>query len=272
MRLPCGQPGDQRRFLDDAAGSVDLLGEPGQRPVAGAVAGSFRRTRISAAQRLRTSPRRGGRRRAARTNARTAAARRGVAPRRGRPPRTSAPPPRTAPRRAVLPAGDPDARDQPAQVPLPAAGVGLVEVVEVEDQITLGRGVEPEVAQVRVAAHHRRDARGREFRHVLGHHDRGAAQEPVGRGGHAPDTDRDQPLDPALVAEVDQVDRIGPVRGWRPFGQRFPRDPLAQALAQRIALRPRHRPLQQRPVRAPVRIGEDGVPGGRASHSGAGHD
>ena len=39
---------------------------------------------------------------------------------------------------AVLAARDVDAGDEPAQVPLPGARVGFVEVVEVEDQLPLG--------------------------------------------------------------------------------------------------------------------------------------
>ena len=79
--------------------------------------------------------------------------------------------------RPVLPTGDPHAGDEPAQVPLPRPGMGLVEVVEVEDEVALGRGVEAEVAQVRVAADDRQDAGGRQPGEVLGHDRRGAAQE-----------------------------------------------------------------------------------------------
>jgi hypothetical protein len=39
---------------------------------------------------------------------------------------------------AILKAGDPDARDQPAEIPLPCAGVGLIEVVQVDDEMLLG--------------------------------------------------------------------------------------------------------------------------------------
>jgi hypothetical protein len=37
----------------------------------------------------------------------------------------------------ILAAGDPDAGYQAAQIPLPRAGVSLVEVVEVDDQVPL---------------------------------------------------------------------------------------------------------------------------------------
>ena len=49
---------------------------------------------------------------------------------------------------SVLAPGDPDAGDQPTQVPLPATRVGLVEIVQVDHQVPLRRGVEPEVAEV----------------------------------------------------------------------------------------------------------------------------
>src|SRR4029453_9107480 len=44
-------------------------------------------------------------------------------------------------RRAVLPSSHPDAGRQPAQIPFPAARMGFVEVVQVDDQLALGRGV-----------------------------------------------------------------------------------------------------------------------------------
>ena len=49
-------------------------------------------------------------------------------------------------------AGDLKARGQPLHIPLPRAGQGLVEVVDVEHQLPLGGGEHPEVRQVRVTA------------------------------------------------------------------------------------------------------------------------
>ena len=81
-----------------------------------------------------------------------------------------------------------------------APGVRLVEVVEVEDEVALRGGVEAEVAQVRVAADHRRDAGGRQRGEVRGH-DRGRPAEERERArDHPPDPHRDQPVHPALVA------------------------------------------------------------------------
>ncbi len=99
----------------------------------------------------------------------------------------------------ILPAGNDDAGDQPPQVPLPTAGVRLVEVVEVDHQLTLGGSVETEVAQMGVPADHRCDAGGRELGHVCGHHDGGSSQEAVRRRDHPRHADRYQPVQPSLV-------------------------------------------------------------------------
>ncbi len=61
---------------------------------------------------------------------------------------------------AALAAGHDDARREALQVPLPGAGQGLVEVVDVEDLGARGRGVGAEVREVGVAAElHRQAAR-----------------------------------------------------------------------------------------------------------------
>src|SRR5712675_3294473 len=90
-------------------------------------------------------------------------------------------------------------------------GTGIV-------MIPLGRGVEPEVAQVGVTADDRGDTRGWQPCDVLGHHHGGAAQKAVRRGDHAPDPDWDQAVGPALVADHDLLDRVGSVGGWFPVG------------------------------------------------------
>jgi hypothetical protein len=113
---------------------------------------------------------------------------------------------------------------------------------------------------VRVAAHHWRDAGRREPGDVFGHHDGGAAQEAVRRGDHAADPDRDEALDPATVAGVDEVDRVGPVRWWAPLGQLAAGHLLAQGPSEGVPLGPRHWPLPQRPVRSAVGLGENSVP------------
>ena len=68
---------------------------------------------------------------------------------------------RSLPREPVAAAGDLDAGRQPLDVPLPRAGQGLVEVVDVEHQSALGRAEDAEVRQVRVAAQLHAQARSR---------------------------------------------------------------------------------------------------------------
>ena len=83
-------------------------------------------------------------------------------------------------RHAVLAARDPETDDQPPEVPLPWTWVRLVEVVQVDHEVSFGRGIQAEIAQVRVAADDRGDARRLEPREVVGHDDRGATQKAVG--------------------------------------------------------------------------------------------
>jgi hypothetical protein len=149
---------------------------------------------------------------------------------------------------AVLAPGDPDAGRQPPHVPFPRAGVGLVEVVEVEDQVALRRGVEAEVAKVGVAADDRLDAGAGQGGEVLGHERGPAAQERVRRGHHAPDAKGDQAFEPAGVRLLDEVDRVGPVLGRAPFAHA----PAGQVLAQGA---PGGVPLLARRQRCPHRVG-----------------
>jgi hypothetical protein len=75
----------------------------------------------------------------------------------------------------------------------------LVEIVQVDDQLTLGRGIEAEISEMRVAADNWIDARSWKSRNIIGHHDGCAAQKTVRRGDHPPDPNGDQPVQPALV-------------------------------------------------------------------------
>ena len=177
--------------------------------------------------------------------------------------------------RAVLPAGDPDTGHQPAQVPLPAARVGFVEIVEVDDQVALGGGIEAEVAQVGVTADDRRDPGRREVGHVFGHHDRGATQEAVGGRDHSPDADRDQPVETALVRVHDLQHRVGSADRWCPVRQRGPRDPLPQFATHAVPVRPCGRSTTERGEGVTVGTGQHDVAGrslGGRSHTRPAND
>ena len=78
------------------------------------------------------------------------------------------------------------------QVPLEWAANRLIEVVDVEDQPPVGRGVCAQVAHMRVAAKLAHDAGRRKLRQVRGHHRRCAAKVSERRLGHE------------LILELDQ--------------------------------------------------------------------
>jgi hypothetical protein len=85
--------------------------------------------------------------------------------------------PALGPGQAAIAAEDRQAGGQPLDVPLPRAGQGLVEVVDVEDQGPFGRPEATEVAQVGVAAQlHPQPGIGGGGE-VGGHHGSGAAEE-----------------------------------------------------------------------------------------------
>jgi hypothetical protein len=77
---------------------------------------------------------------------------------------------------------------------------------------------------VGVAADDRLDPGPGQGGEVLGHEGGRAAQERVRRCQHPPDPHRDQPLEPALVGLVDQVERVGPVLGRLPAPELAPLD------------------------------------------------
>jgi hypothetical protein len=112
----------------------------------------------------------------------------------------------------------------------------LVEVVQVDDEVSLGRTVETEVAEVRVTADHRHDAGGGQVGDIVRHDDGGPAQEPIRRGRHPPDPNRDQPLQPAPMRLVDQLHWVGPVGAYLPFPERATRNLLPELLAHPVAV------------------------------------
>src|ERR1700690_600659 len=94
---------------------------------------------------------------------------------------------------AIVSASNPDADYESPQIPLPSAGMRLVEVIQVDDQVPFRGGVETKIAEMGITANDRADASRGQMRDVLGHHSGGAAQEPVRGGHHAADPNRDQP-------------------------------------------------------------------------------
>ena len=79
------------------------------------------------------------------------------------------------------------------EVPLEGSADGLVEIVDVKDEVAVGRGVSAEVAYVRIAAELAEEPGGRELREIGGHDGRGAAEISKRRLGHH------------LIFELDEV-------------------------------------------------------------------
>ena len=137
---------------------------------------------------------------------------------------------------AAVAAGDGEARDEPLDVPLERAGERLVEVVEAEDDPPVGRGEAAEVRQVRVAAELGVEPRPGPAREIRGHQVGGAAVERERRDEHAAVADRDELGHARLRLLLEQLDRVGPVRGRLPVGVRGARHLGARGLAARGAL------------------------------------
>lgn len=113
-------------------------------------------------------------------------------------------------------AGDGQARGEPLDVPLPRAGERLVEVVDVEDQVPLGGGEQPEVQHVGVTAQLHRDPRVGRGAEIRGHDRRSAPVEAERRLQHAAVAERHQLRDPGRRLRLQDADRIGPLTALEP--------------------------------------------------------
>ena len=101
-----------------------------------------------------------------------------------------------------------DACRQPLQIPFPWAGKCLVEVVDVEQHLALGRSEDPEVRQVRIAAELHVDPGSGCLREVGRHDQCGAAVERERRDEHPSVADRDELRHPAARLLLEQQDRV----------------------------------------------------------------
>ena len=106
--------------------------------------------------------------------------------------------------------GDLQAGGEPFDVPLERAGQGLVEVVEVEQQMPFRGGEEPEVTQMRIATQLDLQPRMRRGRQIRRHHDRRTAVERERRGDHAAVPQWQQLRNTRGRLPLQQLDRIGP--------------------------------------------------------------
>ena len=133
---------------------------------------------------------------------------------------------------AVVASGEHEGRCQALHIPLEGPGIGLIEVVDVEDRDTIGCGEEPEVGQVRVTTElHLQAARGLRAQ-VAGHDDRRTAIEGEGARSHPLMPQGQQARDARLLLVLEQRDGIGAMSGrlvgtLRLAGQRLARGPAA---------------------------------------------
>ena len=111
-----------------------------------------------------------------------------------------------------------NAGGQPLDVPFPWARGGLVEVVQVEDEMTLRRTEHAEIRHVCVAAELRVDSRDRGGGQICRHGERGAAEVGERRHHHPPVPDRHQLGHTGQRLLLQQVDRRDAVGGRRPSG------------------------------------------------------
>lgn len=113
----------------------------------------------------------------------------------------------------VLGSRQDDADQQTFQIPLPGRPGGLVEIVEVEHERALRRGVEAEVRDVGVSARGDVDG-GRGIAGEVGRHDRGSpAVEGERRSGHPLDPQGDEFGHAGRVLRVQDPERVAPLDG-----------------------------------------------------------
>jgi hypothetical protein len=94
----------------------------------------------------------------------------------------------------------------------------FVEVIDVEDQLPVGRSEDPEVGQVRVSAELHDQVRARAGGQILGHDPRRAAIEGERRGAHAAVANGDELRDAGPVLVLEDLDRFRPIGGGLPDG------------------------------------------------------
>lgn len=176
---------------------------------------------------------------------------------------------------AGLPAREDQGGGEPLEVPLPGAVHRLVEVVQVDDQVTAGVAVQPEVRRVGVTADLGADPGHRGAGEVVRHEARRAAQEGERCGRHPPHPQRGQLGDAAPARLLDRLHRAGTGDVGVQRGMGGTRDALPQCLALLLG-RALHGPLREATHQGPPRPGRGagrltGPRPGRRLHTGLGH-
>jgi hypothetical protein len=142
-----------------------------------------------------------------------------------------------------------DAGGKALDIPFERAGKGLVEIVQVEHQVPIGRAIPAEVAEVGVAAEFDAQVRAGAGRQIAGHDHGGAAQEREGGAAHSAVAQRPQIRQAGLVLRSQQGQRIGAAASGCQLGMRRQRNGLALRAAG-LAARGRRGAELGRPARA----------------------
>ena len=134
------------------------------------------------------------------------------------------------------PTGHGEAGHQPLDVPFERARQCLVEIVDAEDQASIGRGEGAEIGQVGVAAELDLQAGPGRAGQVGRHRGRSPAEEGERRHQHPPITDGTSSCTRGSALLFHQLDRISPIGGRLPFGVLRARHARAYRLTGRLAL------------------------------------
>ena len=140
------------------------------------------------------------------------------------------------PGESVVASRDREARGHALHVVFERTRQCLVEVVQVEQQRSLGRGEHPEVGQVRIATELNCEASSGCVFEVGGHDLRRTSIEREGRYEHPSVTDRHEVLLPGGVLRLEQRDRVRPLGRRRPIRMARERGLVPRALAPRLSV------------------------------------
>jgi hypothetical protein len=117
-------------------------------------------------------------------------------------------------------------------------GQGLIEIIDVEDELALGGGESSDINQMTIAAGLHSNSRFGRPRQIAGHHRRRSAQECERGGEHTPVPDRYEVCQPRFIRFDQKIDRVGPILPRRPSCMLFAWNPSPQRSACFPALLP----------------------------------
>src|SRR4029079_11105911 len=126
---------------------------------------------------------------------------------------------------------DGGAGGQTLEIPLPGTDIDFVKIVDRENEIAFGRGIDAKIADVHVPARPRSDAGHGQGRQIACHDRRRPAQEGKWAGEHAAITNRYELLHARGVLPFENFNGIGTIGSAVIMRMRFTRYPFAQCPA-----------------------------------------